>query len=235
MKKTIFRKRYGVKLAAVLCTVVIFLTGCTPASTIEGKPFDVDGAGYYKNLLHADFHGYAFHFQDDIKGQLMTQEVWQDGECIDINVLWHGGVDTDASKEYYLAAFQMRDEENRHIGQELQGKTSRENSEQAVHATLAPVQNVFPMPTASYGYYFVEDTLKVEANGTYILALWDYEQDTKGFKPLDLDKMHNTDYTEQLKDHDYVILLKLQLFDTEEAALKRYQDAAVNVLTMPSE
>ena len=36
MKKTIFRKRYGVKLAAVLCTVVIFLTGCSPASTIEG-------------------------------------------------------------------------------------------------------------------------------------------------------------------------------------------------------
>ena len=235
MKKTIFRKRYGVKLAAVLCTVVIFLTGCTPASTIEGKPFDVDGAWHYNNLLHADFWGYAFHFEDDIKGQLMTQEVWQDGECIDINVLWHGGVEPDTSREYYLAAFRMLDEENRHIGQELQGMTSKEDGKQAVHATLAPVQNVFPMPTGSYGYAFLDDTLKVEANGTYILALWDYEQDTEGFKPLNLDRMHNTDYTEQLKDHDYVILLKLQLFDTEEAVLKRYQDAMLNLLYMPSE
>lgn len=219
MRNIVFRKYNKVKLASVLCVAVMLLTGCTPASTIEGKPFDVDGAGYYKNLLHADFHGYAFHFEDDIKGQLMTQEVWQDGECIDINVLWHGGVDADSSKEYYLAAFRMLDEENRHIGQELHGMTSKEDGKQAVHATLAPVQNVFPMPASSYGYAFLDDTLKVEANGTYILALWDIEQDTKGFKPLNLNNMHNADYAEQIKDHDYVILLKLRLFATEEEAV----------------
>lgn len=44
MKKTVFRKRYGVKLAVVVCTLVMLLTGCTSASTIESKSFDVDGA-----------------------------------------------------------------------------------------------------------------------------------------------------------------------------------------------
>lgn len=220
MDKRAVIKRNMVKWIAGLCTVLVLLTGCTTASTIEGKPFDVDGAWQYGNLLNADFCGYGFHFQDDIKGQLMTQEVWQDGVCTDTNILWYGGVDTDAEKEYYLAAFRMRDEQNRHIGQELQGMTSKEDAKQAVHRTLAPVQNVFPMPAGSYGYSFLGDTQKVEAGGSYILALWDIEQETAGFKPLHLDKMQNTDYAEQIKDHDYVILLKLQLFATEEEALK---------------
>ena len=219
MEKRVLIKQRIVKRIAVVCTILMLLTGCPKASTIESKPFDVEGAWHYKNLLNADFQGYAFHFQDDIKGLLMTQEVWQDGECIDINVLWHGSTDVNTETEYYLVAFQMLDEQNRHIGQELQGMTSREDGKQAVHSMLAPVQNVFPMPAGSYGYYFIEDTLKVAAGGSYILALWDIEQDTAGFKPLNLNNMHNADYSEQIKDFDYVILLKLQLFATEEEAV----------------
>ena len=219
MERIQFTKRNMVKQIAVFCVALMLLTGCSAASAIEAKPFDVDGAWQYGNLLHADFQGYAFHFQDDVKGQLMTQEVWQDGVCTDANILWYGGGDADAEKEYYLAALRMQDEQNRHIGQELRGMTSKEDAKQAVHSMLAPVQNVFPMPAASYGYYFLEDTLKVAAGGSYILALWDIEQDTAGFKPLNLNNMHNADYAEQIKDNDYVILLKLQLFATEEEAV----------------
>ena len=80
-------KRKVMAVISVLC-IMILLTGCTSASTIESKPFDVDGGWHYQNLLDGNFQGYAFHFQDDIKGQLMTQEVWQDGECTSTSILW---------------------------------------------------------------------------------------------------------------------------------------------------
>lgn len=59
----------------MLCCTILLLTGCGAASTIEGKPFDAEGAEYYSNLLDADFYGYAFQFQEDVQGQLMTQEI----------------------------------------------------------------------------------------------------------------------------------------------------------------
>lgn len=202
----------------MLCCTILLLSGCGASSTIEGKPFDAEGAEYYSNLLDADFYGYAFQFQKDVQGQLMTQEIWQNGICTDRHVLWYGGTDPKTEKKYYLAAVRMRDEQGNHIGQELQGIISDESSEYVVHSKLASLQNLFPIPAGSYGYYFLEGTQKVEAGGHYILALWDMEQAQKGIGPLDLKSLQNMDYQEELKDRDYVILLRMDTYATEAEA-----------------
>ena len=54
MERILFTRRNMVKSIAVFCVALILLTGCGTASTIEAKPFDVDGAWQYGNLLNAD-------------------------------------------------------------------------------------------------------------------------------------------------------------------------------------
>ena len=63
--------------ALILLTVlaVVLLTGCGASSTIEGRVFDAEGSRHYRNLIDADLHSFAFDYQDDIQGTVMTLEV----------------------------------------------------------------------------------------------------------------------------------------------------------------
>lgn len=87
----------------------------------------------------------------------------------------------------------------------------------AVHAALAPIKLLFPEYAKSYSFGMLPDTMKVEPGKEYILAFWDIEQNN-GYKSIDIDSLNAADYREVIQDCDYNILLKMQLFDSEEAA-----------------
>ena len=203
-------------LLGVLFLLMLCLTGCGVSSKIEAKPFDVAGAGFYKNLMDADFHGYSFDFQDNIQGQLMTLEVWQKGECTENHILWAGGVQSEKSQEYYLAMERIRDN-NQTIGVQLRGTTYTVDDGFGVQSMLAPITVMFPQISKSYVFSPMNDVLKVEPGSEYILAFWDIGQGN-GHKSVLMGTLNETDYRETIQESDYIILLKIQLFASEKEA-----------------
>ena len=210
-------KRKFTVIISILCILSLFLTGCGASSKIEGKPFDVDGAKYYKQLLSMDLHGFAFFLQDDIKGRLMSLEVWQNGSCIEQYVLGVGSNQPKTDDEYYFGMELLVNDDFKWIGMELQGLAYTSDGNTAAHSRLAPVKFMFPENASSYGFQALEDTITVEPENEYILAFWDVDFDN-GYKPFGLDALNNSDYRETIQECDYIILLKMQLFDSKEAA-----------------
>ena len=210
-------KKKWTLIICMLCIAALCFSGCGASSKIEGKPFDVDGAGYYRQLLSTDLHGFAFYLQDDIKGQVMSVEVWQNGSCTDNYVLWNGGNEPKTENEYYYGMEQLTNDDYKWIGMELTGLTYSSDGKTGVQARLAPIKFTFPELAKSYGFQALGDTITVEPGNEYILAFWDIEQ-SNGFKTIDLDMMNFSNYRETIQDCDYIILLKMQLFDSEEEA-----------------
>ena len=211
-------KKKWTLIISMLCIAALCFSGCGTSSKIEGKPFDVDGAGYYYNLIDtALLHGFAFHFQDDIKGQVMSIEVWQNGSCTDNYVLWNGGVGTKTENEYYLTLNRVRNMENNWIGAELEGLTYHADHETAVQARLASVQFMFPEKATAYSFQALGDTITVGPGSEHILAFWDISWNNR-LKSMNLDTLKYSDYQETIQECDYIILLKMQLFDSEEEA-----------------
>ena len=70
-------KKKWTSLIAMLCIAAFCLTGCGASSTIEGRAFDVEGAGHYHNLLDANLHSFVFDYREDIQGTVSSLEVWK--------------------------------------------------------------------------------------------------------------------------------------------------------------
>ncbi|MBQ2004818.1 MAG: hypothetical protein II239_07395 [Peptococcaceae bacterium] len=215
--------------ALILLTAlaVVLLTGCGASSTIEGRVFDAEGAGHYRNLIDADLHSFAFDYRDDIQGTVKTLEVWQNGICTETHVLGQGRYAQNKIDEYYFVMDRVRDEENNCIGMELRSLSYSSDGQMAAHSMLVPVKLHFASSFDSYAFGFVDGKLKVEPGNMYILGFWDMDMADDGHTDISIDSLNSTNYQEVMQKSEYIIILKEQLFNTveeAEALAKCYHD-----------
>ena len=216
------------KLLMLLISIVgIFLTGCGASSTIEGRVFDAEGSRHYRNLIDADLHSFAFDYQDDIQGTVMTLEVWQNGICTETHMLGQGRYAQNKTDEYYIVMEHVRDEDNNCIGMEFRSLSYSSDGQMAAHSMLVPVKLHFTSSFDSYAFGFVDGKLKVEPGNMYILGFWDMDMADDGHTDISIDSLNSTNYQEVMQKSEYIIILKEQLFNTveeAEALTKCYHD-----------
>jgi len=216
-RQNIMKKKWT-RLIAMLCIGAFCLTGCGASSTIEGRAFDVEGAGHYHNLLDANLHSFVFDYREDIQGTVSSLEVWKNGVCAETYILGQGRYAQNKTDEYYIVMEHVRDEDNNWIGMELQSLSYTSDGQTAAHSILAPVELHFPSSFDSYAWGFVDGKMKVEPGNTYILGFWDMDMADDGHRNISIDILNNTNYQESIQESEYIVVLKEQLFNTLEEA-----------------
>lgn len=206
------------KLVVLFCVIALCLVGCSRASTVTDKPFDIYGAQYYKNLLGGDLHAFNFSMRDDIGGIVLTQEVWQNGTCTDTALLSSG--ESRGLQSYYLFLERLQDEDS-HVwrGNRLTIWSVVHKDDGEIQSKLGPAEYEFPKAAQSELFDTISSSkntkTKLEAGKSYILALW-MESFGEGIDAqIRCKDFLQKDYQETLRDCNYAIVLRLDTYATE--------------------
>lgn len=211
------------KLILLCCILALCLTGCAAGkSTVQYE--QLRKGDQRVSLLNDGLMGaLEFDFQDDIRGIVFYQEIWQNGQCIEAAPLLHAGPAEQITSLYIS------------IGMEdtaCRWDLVKNRSDGDTGSIMQPlIQTALPYDgNGSYGYkaVFIGDnaknhTVRLDAGESYTLAAQIFDLNVNiteengdyfvqnNFGNLEAD---NLDF----QNYDYAIVLRMDTYTTAEEA-----------------
>lgn len=205
------------KIQLVLLCVLLALTGCTTSSTVRNVELNELVSKAFQ--LCSDWYGIMeFSFQDDVQGTVLYLEQWENGNCVDSELIAYGG--TSRKESLYITSKILQDDN------QLYWKGSQWellSDAEGIDTRYEPIIIKFPDSDVAFsgftgGFLGEADkkTVKLVPGQNYILAMQAYALPERGVPIFSCETL--MEEPENIKEYDCIVLLRLNTYAAEEEA-----------------
>ena len=208
---------YRLKILAIFMISSILLIGCSNKN--DNTLTNV--ALTEKEKVIASFSGDMFsvlkiNFNREIGGMALYLEEWKDGEKINVSTLSYGG--TTKENELYISSDISVDSNSKWNGTEWKLITKYQGARATSDVQTFQFGDGITAVGSSYSILGENQKTKIKLDPVekYVLAARFFDLSGMGLKSVTCESLNENE--ELLKEFDYVVLLKLDLYRTEEEA-----------------
>lgn len=213
-------------LASILA-VSLLATGCsqagkssdvTPVTLTEREKQIASLVGEYPFIVD-------INYPEDIKGTVLSYEVWKKGAMVENNVVMFGGSADENKKETFTMIYDISDDW-KNCKLNLASTSARTSFNISLLDEKDKVPNAV-MP--SHGAEDVADnySIKFYPGGSYIISALTYSYNNS-MESIDYKKGDYKDFVAEIDKNNTCILVRLDTFDSQQAAEKYADSMLVN-------
>lgn len=200
------------QLLCLCCVLLLSLTGCTSNQSTVKFVKQTDQEKKIAFTTADAFGIWDFSFQDDIQGIALSIDVWEYGKCTDFGLFYNGSAQD--TKACYIS---MKTE---YTDQSIESQWQWLRDMGVGTAKTSPIKRSIPLTEEYSGWTYHlgndEELMVLEPGESYVLAVQNY--DLKGDGMGGACCRNLKDALSSLATEEYVIVLRLQTFATQEEA-----------------
>ena len=213
-------------LASILA-VSLLATGCSQA----GKASDVTPVTLTERekQIAALSGEYPFvvdvNYPEDVKGTVLSYEVWKNGSMVENNVVMFGGSADESNKEAFTMIYDI-DDDWKNCKLNLSSTSTRTKFDISLLNKDEKAPNAV-MPSFGAEDVGEEYNVKLVPGGSYVLSALTYSYNN-AMESIDHKNGDYKDFTSEIGKNNTYILVRLDTFDSEKAAEKYADSMLVN-------